>query len=80
MLEASRVDNRVFVSLGHLFGVSAEELRAWLIARRGAVEQNVTAAPAYLREAVSASVAVPAHQEDDWDELDEIFLGPSEAS
>jgi hypothetical protein len=35
--------------------------------------------PAYLREAGSEWVMPPAREEDEWDELDEVFLGSREA-
>jgi hypothetical protein len=80
MLDAHRVDHRVFAALGRLFAISAEELRGWLVTQPRAPGPTA-AAPvhAYLREASSESVAAPAREEEVWDELDEVFLGPREA-
>jgi hypothetical protein len=77
-LDARRVDQRVFAVLGRLLETSAEELRAWSIAQRRA-QAETAPVPAYLREASSESVAAPVREEDEWDELDEVFLGPREA-
>jgi hypothetical protein len=79
-LDPSRVDQRVFAALGRLLNISAEELRAWLVAQPRAQGQAEAApVPAYLREASSESVTAPAREEDEWDELDEVFLGTREA-
>ena len=78
-LDASRVDHRVFAVLGRLLGTSAEELRMWLVAQRR-VSGQAAPVPAYLREATSESVMAPTREDDVWDELDEVFLGPREAS
>jgi hypothetical protein len=77
-LDASRVDHRVFAVLGRLLGTSAEELRAWSLAQRRTSAETAPV-PAYLRQASLESISAPAREEDEWDELDEVFLGPREA-
>jgi len=72
-LDAGRVDRRVFEALAAALQTSASTLRSWASAPRRAQ----TAAPAYrgAREPTVAP-AVPLAEDEGWDGVDELFLGP----
>jgi hypothetical protein len=72
-LDPGRVDKRVFEALAASLQTSASALRTWASAPRGAE----AAAPAYRgdREPTVAP-AVPQAEDEGWDEVDELFLGP----
>jgi hypothetical protein len=72
-LDPGRVDRRVFEALAAALQASASVLRSWASAPRGAQ----TAAPAYRGDREpTAAPAVPPAEDEGWDEVDELFLGP----
>lgn len=73
-LDVRRVDARVFESLAHSLQFSPSALRSWAnTPRRGLLE----AAPAFRDERQTKTTpAVPRAAAEEWDELDELFIGP----
>ena len=72
-LDAGRVDRRVFEALAAALETSASTLRSWASAPRGAQ----TAAPAFRGEREpTVAPAVPLAENEGWDDVDELFLGP----
>lgn len=73
-LEAGRVDRRVFESLAHSLQFSASALRGWASAPR---TNLVEAAPVFRDERETRTIpSVPRAAAEEWDEVDELFLGP----
>jgi transcriptional regulator with XRE-family HTH domain len=73
-LDVGRVDNRVLETLAAVLQTSASTLRSWASPPRRA---QVSAAPAYRDEREpTVAPAVPLAEDESWDEVDELFLGP----
>jgi hypothetical protein len=73
-LDVRHVDARVFESLSHSLQFSASALRSWANAPR---VRLVEAAPAFRDERrTKIPPAVPRAAAEEWDEVDELFLGP----
>jgi hypothetical protein len=80
LLDASRVNQRVFAALASFLGAPRSLLVTWASPPRDAVSRAATA-PAYRGAAATgaAPAAPPAAADGEWDDLDELFLGAREA-
>jgi len=73
-LDVSRVDQRVFDALAGALRTSSSILMSWAYPPRA---DQALAAPAYRGEREpTVAPAVPVTDEEGWDEVDELFLGP----
>lgn len=78
LLDAGRVNRRVFDTLAPLLGISRTLLIAWASPPRSAASRSA-AAPAYRGAAETGMTSTaPAVPESGWDDVDELFLGVRE--
>jgi hypothetical protein len=74
-LDIGRVDRRLLEALAATLQASASSLRGWASAPRG---EQAAVAPAYRGEPEpTVAPGVPLAADESWDEVDELFLGPS---
>jgi hypothetical protein len=72
-LDVNCVDQRIFDVLSAALNTSSSILLSWARAPRG---DQLLAAPAYRAEREpTVAPAIPLADEEDWDEVDELFLG-----
>jgi hypothetical protein len=73
-LDLGRVDPRVLETLATTLHTSAATLRSWATAPRNA---QIATTPAYRSEREpSVTSGVPSAEDEDWNEVDELFVGP----
>ena len=71
-LDAGRVDGRVFEELAAILRTSASTIRSWARSPRG----QLSAAPAYRAEDEPlVAPAIASAADNDWDAVDELFVG-----
>lgn len=72
-LDVDRVDQRVFDALAAVLHTSRSVLTSWANARRG---DQPLASPAYRAEREpTVAPSLPVREDEDWDEVDRLFIG-----